>query len=184
MHRFYFPACPVDGPIEPPVPFGHMGTSGAIPNKCGSCRHSFEGSCTRFMDEVQRYMHLDFGPCGIPGPTDPVAYEDEFITSKVEIPRKCAKCPFLFTDRIYGFNCRKDTEKWGDCYRGLDWGSWSPDTIYLQLPVPKVTTKELARFARENDLVSFVREHRRVNPALSLEEARADFARFRELLAR
>jgi hypothetical protein len=136
------------------------------------------------MEEVQRYMHLDHGPCGIPGPTDPVVYEDEFITSKVEVPRKCVKCPFLFTDLIRGFTCRKDTEKWGDCYRGLDWGSWSPDTIYLQLSLPKVTTKELARFARENDLVSFVREHRRVNPGLSLAEARADFARFRELLAR
>jgi len=26
MHHLYFPACPVEGPIEPPVPFGHMGT--------------------------------------------------------------------------------------------------------------------------------------------------------------
>ncbi len=183
MHRFYFPPCPVDGPIDPPVPFSHMGTVGAIPNKCSGCVHSFEGSCTRFMEEVQRYMHLDFGPCGISGPTDPVIYEDQFVISKVEIPRKCAKCRFLFSHPIFGFTCRKDEEKWGQCYRGLDWGAWSPDTIYLELPQPKVTTKALVRFAREGDLASFVIEHRRINPGLSLAEARSDFARFIELLA-
>jgi hypothetical protein len=69
-------------------------------------------------------MHLDFGPCGIAGPTDPVIYEDKFIFAKVEIPRKCVRCRFLFHDSIYGFTCRKDSEKWGGCYRGLDWGAW------------------------------------------------------------
>jgi len=65
MHKLYFPRCPVDGPIEPPVPYNHMGIGGAIPNKCGSCDFLFEGGCTRFFDELQRYTHLDYGPCGV-----------------------------------------------------------------------------------------------------------------------
>jgi len=88
----------------------------------------------------------------------------------------------LAFDRIRGFICTKDKEKWGSCYRGLDWGTWAPDTIYLQLPAPKVTTKPLAAFASQNDLTAFIREHRRVNPGLSMEEAKADFQRFREVL--
>lgn len=182
MHHLYFPACPVEGPIHPPVPFAHFGTRGAIPNKCGHCKFMFEGGCTRYFEEVQRYMHLDFGPCGIDGPTDPVIYEDKFIQSKVDVPRKCSQCRFLIHDSIYGFTCRKDEEKWGGCYRGLDWGAWSPDRIYLDLPHPKLTTKVLVDRAHDEDLVGFVAEHRRINPDVSMVEARADFAKFRELI--
>ena len=182
MHRLYFPACPVDGPIDPPVPFCHMGTEGAIPNKCGGCRFSFEGGCTRFFEGLQRYMHLDHGPCGIHGPTDPVVYEDRFIRAKVEVPRKCAGCSFLFHDSIYGFTCSKDADKWGGCYRGLDWGAWSPDRIYFELPHPKLTTKALIDCAYRDDLVSFVAEHRRINPGIPVSEAKSDFVRVRELI--
>ena len=184
MHRFYFPACPVEGQFDPPIPYGHMGTNGAIPKKCSDCKLCFEGGCTRFFDDVQRYMHLDFGPCGINGPTDPVYYEDHFITAKVEVPRKCVRCPFLFHDSIYGFTCRKDVEKWGGCHRGLDWGAWSPDRIYLELPFPKVTTKTLVNLAHDEDLVGFIAEHRRINPGLSMTEAKEDYSRFRELISR
>ena len=159
-----------------------MGTRGAIPNKCGSCSHMFEGECTRFSAELQRFMHLDYGPCGITGPTDPVTYEDTFIRSKVEIPRKCARCCFLFHNSIYGFTCRKDSEKWGGCFRGLDWGAWRPDRLYLDLPPPKVSSKTLMDHAYANDLGQFVIEHRRLNPGLSLIEARSDFARIRQII--
>ena len=182
MHRNYFPRCPIDGPIEPPVPFGHMASRGAVPKKCSECQHLFEGECTRYIEDVGHYLHLDHGPCGIDGPTDPVLYEDEFVTSKAEVPRKCAKCVFLAVDRIYGFHCTKDADKWGDFHRGLDWGAWEPDCIYLELPLPKVTTKELSVFARRNDIMSFIKEHRRINPGLSIEEAKADFAHFRDVL--
>ena len=182
MHRFYFPACPVEGPTEPPVSFGHGGIHGSIPKKCGDCEHSFEGSCTRFFDEVQRYMHLDYGPCGIDGPTDPVVYEDEFITAKVEVPRKCAGCRFLVHDSIAGFTCHKDRDKWGDFRRGLDWEAWSPDQVYVELPHPKLTTRALVNCAHDEDLKGFVVEYRRINPGLSMNEAREDFARIRRVL--
>jgi len=182
MHHLYFPACPVDGPIDPPVPYGHMVSRGAIPNKCGRCRFMFEGGCTRFMEKLHRYLHLDFGPCGIDGPTDPVIYETRFIRAKVEIPRKCAECRFLIHDSIRGFTCRKDEEKWGDCRRGLDWGSWSPERIEFQLPFPKVTTKALVDCVYGDDLVGFVKEHRRINPGIPMSEAKSDFASMRKLI--
>ncbi|UCE56672.1 MAG: hypothetical protein JSV31_14860 [Desulfobacterales bacterium] len=182
MHRRYFPSCTVDGPIDPPTPFGHLGASGAVPNKCGTCDKLFEGECTRYIEEIGHYLHLDYGSCGINGPTDPITYEDDFITSKVEIPRKCADCVFLGIDRIHGFHCKKDSDKWGDFHRGLDWGRWKPDCIYLQLPLPKVTTQALAQFAQRNDMKSFIKEYRRINPGLSIKEAKADFAHFRNVL--
>ena len=123
MQSKYFPACPIDGPIEPPVPFSHAASRGAVPKKCSECEHLFEGECTRYIDEVGHYLHLDHGPCGIDGPTDPVPYEDEFIRAKVEIPRKCSTCVYLAVDRIPGFHCTKDSDKWGDFHRGLDWGA-------------------------------------------------------------
>lgn len=182
MHKYYFPVCPVDGPIEPPVPFNHMGVSGAVPNKCGQCPKLFEGSCTRYMEEVGHYLHLDYGYCGIPGPTDPVIYRDEFVVSKVEIPRKCSTCAYLVLNRIRGFHCSKDSEKWGYLDRGLDWGTWEPDSIYLQLPFPKITTRDLAVHAKSGDLIKFIKEYRRVNPGVSIEEAKSDYRRFRDIL--
>lgn len=181
MHKRYFPACPVEGPIEPPVPFCHMVFRGAVPNKCSTCKHMFEGECTRSFEEVGNYLHLDHGPCGINGPTAPVLYKNKFMTSKVEIPEKCSQCQFLVYDNIRGLTCRKDAEKWGDFSRGLDWGSWEPDSISLQLPLPKVTTKELSLFAKQNDLLKFTQEYCRINPGCSRDEAKADFCHIREI---
>jgi hypothetical protein len=177
MHNKYYPACPVDGPIEPAVPFAHMISRGAVPNKCSSCQFLFEGECRRMPD---RYLHLDHGPCGVDGPTDPVFYENEFVMAKVSVPRKCTTCRFLNIDSIDGFHCGKDSEIWGDFHRGLDWGAWSPDRIYLELPAPKITTRVLSECAHQNDLIGFIKEHRRVNPGFSLEEAKTDFAFFRD----
>lgn len=52
MHHIYFPVCPVDGPIEPPVRFNLMGLKGAVPKKCSECKHLFEGECTRYIKDV------------------------------------------------------------------------------------------------------------------------------------
>ncbi len=182
MHNLYFPSCPVEGPIEPPVSFNHLGISGAIPNKCGHCEMMFEGVCTRAMERLQRYMHLDYGPCGIPGPTDPVIYEDPFVRSRVEVPRKCSRCRFLIHDSIHGFTCKKDSEKWGRYHRGLDWGAWSPERIDFNLPHPKLTTKVLLDCVYTEDLSGFIKEHRRINPGLSMQEAKEDFTLMRNLV--
>lgn len=159
-----------------------MGLAGAVPNKCGQCPNLFEGSCVRYMEVVGRYLHLDYGPCGIPGPTDPVTYQDQFVVAKVEVPRKCSTCVYLAVDRTSGFNCRKDAQKWGRFGRGLDWGAWEPDVVYLELPPPKVTTKALAVYAKAGDLIEFIKEYRRVNPGLSIEEAKDDYRRLRAVL--
>ncbi|MCA9178802.1 MAG: hypothetical protein KDB14_30275 [Planctomycetales bacterium] len=142
----------------------------------------FEGECIRYLDEVGHLLHLDHGPCGVDGPTDPVRWEDDLIASKAEVPRKCVNCVFLAVDRIHGIHCTKDADKWGDFHRGLDWGAWEPECIHLELPLPKVTTKALSLFARQNDVMAFINEHRRINPGLSVEEAKADFAHFRSIL--
>jgi len=175
MHRNYFPKCQVNGPIEPPAPFGHLGLQGAVPKKCSGCKHLFEGECLRGGDVVGRYLHLDHGPCGIPGNTDPVIYENQHIKSKVTVPRKCASCLHLRNDSIRGFYCSKDSDKWGDFSRGLDWGTWQPDHIYFDLPLPKITTRTMCELVVSDDLVGFVTEYRRVNPGRSLQEAKDDF---------
>jgi hypothetical protein len=134
------------------------------------------------MDRLKRYMHLDYGPCGISGPTDPVIYEDQFIRAKVEIPRKCARCPFLFHHNIYGLTCRKDAEKWGGCHRGLDWNAWKPDRVYFNLPHPQITTQALVDAVYVDDLIAFVKEYRRVNPGTPIQEIREDFSTFRKYI--
>jgi hypothetical protein len=182
MHSRYFPPCPVDGPIDPPVAFGHVCLTGAVPAKCAQCPHLFEGECTRYIEDVGQYLHLDYGPCGINGSTDPVTFENQFVKAKVEVPRKCATCRHLAVHSIHGFHCTKDSDKWGDFHRGLDWGSWRPDFVYLQLPLPKITTRELSQHAFANDLVAFVREHRRINPGLAVEDAKNDFQHFRTVI--
>jgi hypothetical protein len=182
MHKIYFPSCKIEGDIEPPIPYNHMGITGAVPNKCGSCKHIFEGGCTRYMDLTNSYLHLDYGPCKVDGPTDPVIYEDEYIRGKVEVPRKCSKCVFLKVDRPYGFHCIQDKQKWGSYHRGLDWGAWEPDSIYLQLPLPKVTTKELSLYVKQDDLIKFIKEYRKRNPGLSINEAKDDYKYLQNIL--
>ncbi|SQI34220.1 Uncharacterised protein [Leminorella richardii] len=180
MYKKYFPACDINGSINPPAPFNHMGLRGAVPAKCANCSKLLEGECTRHMEIVGGYLHLDHGPCSIDGPSDPVIYENTFIQSKVTVPRKCSTCRFLSVAPIFGFQCHQDANKWGDFKRGLDWGAWKPSVIYLQLPEPKVTTKVLSQAVFDNDQIAFIREYRRVNPELSIEEAKMDFITLRK----
>ncbi len=184
MHRDYFPACPVDGPILPGVPFVHLASAGAVPRKCSTCSHLFEGECTRALETRGAYLRLDHGPCGVAGPTDPVPYENGYFSAKVTIPRKCAGCSHLVIDRQRGFDCEKDRSIWGDWMRGLDWGTWRPERIYLALRGSKVTTRAMADAVYDDDLVEFVRESRRVNPDVSIAETKRDFADLRQRIAR
>ncbi|UUO07944.1 hypothetical protein M4951_06415 [Blastopirellula sp. J2-11] len=182
MHRQYFPRCPVDGPIEPAVPYEYEGTRGAVPMKCSECPHLYGSDCTRAMPQIHHRLHLDHGACEIDGPTEPVLLDNEFLQSKVYVPQKCATCIFLGVDFAEGFYCTKDVEKWGDFRQGLDWGQWRPARIDFQLPSPKVTTRELTNFAYEDNLVAFVKELRRANPGVSITEAQGDFYRLRDMI--
>ena len=152
-----------------------MLSRGAVPKKCSECEHLFEGECLRGGEQAGRYFHLDYGPCGIPGKTDPVHYENGHIKAKVTVPRKCDFCHYLRYDFIHGFYCNKDSDKWGDFHRGLDWGTWQPDVVYFDLPLPKATTQKMCEMATSDDLVGFIAEYRRVNPGLSIQEAKEDY---------
>ena len=105
MDKYYFPKCPVEGPIDPPVPYFHGCFKGSIPQKCHNCKNSFEGECLRGMETVGRYLRLDYGPCGKPGRTDPVPFEDSFVSSVLQVPRKCAICKCIQYSPIFGFTC-------------------------------------------------------------------------------
>lgn len=177
MYHLAFPVCPVEGPIEPPVPYSHF-LEGAVPKKCSTCEFLFEGECTRAFEQLGRYLNLDHGFCGVPGSTDPVRYENKWMVSKVKVPRKCSTCHFLSVGDVRGFICRKDQHIWGSFPRSLDWGSWEPDGIYVELPFPKVTTRQLYLAAKKRDLVAFIQEYRRANPSTSIQEAREDYQEF------
>jgi hypothetical protein len=144
----------------------------------------FEGGCARALETQPEYLHLDHGPCGIAGPTDPVAYQNRYFSAKVNIPRKCASCSYLVIDRYRGFDCGKDRSIWGEWMRGLDWGTWRPDRVYLALPPSKLTTSAMVDAVYDDDLVAFVRESRRVNPDVSIAETKRDFADLRQRIAR
>ena len=131
--------------------------------------------CTRAMEQTGGYLHLDHGHCGIEGPTDPVFVENQFFSAKVQIPRKCENCRHLKVRWRQGFVCGKEPEKWGDFTRSLDWGYWEPDVVYVRLPPAKLTTRDLVRCAGHDDLISFIKEYRRVNPGSSILEAKEDF---------
>ncbi|WP_146564742.1 hypothetical protein [Posidoniimonas corsicana] len=109
-------------------------------------------------------------------------YEDGFISAKVAVPRKCVSCVHLQVDNVHGFHCLKDADKWGHFHRGLDWGSWRPDHVYLQLAPPKVTTKALSDHAFTGNQLAFIKEHRRINPGLSIREAKSDYEHFRRVI--
>ena len=137
MFQRQFPICQVEGPIEPAVPFSHMGFGGAIPNKCRNCKLMFEGSCTRGGYIGIPYLQLDYGPCGIDGPTFSVEFDNTEQNRRVGIPWKCSTCHFL-----RDLNCTKDDEKWGRRYRGLDWGDELVSLTRWVTTKEKDTTKE------------------------------------------
>lgn len=180
MHTDAFPPCPVHGPILPAVPHGYIG--GAIPQKCSTCELEFEGSCQRAMSQLGRFLSLDYGPCRVNGSTQPVRYENQFITSRVDVPEKCTTCRFLTYLSVYGFRCGEDAEIWGRPLKTLDWGSWHPEFIYVELPQPKITTRPLIERLWQRDLLGFLKEYRRVNPDTALSEAREDDARLLQLI--
>ena len=165
------------------MPFSHMLSRGAVPNKCSDCQFLFEGECTRAMKSLGRFMALDHGTCRVSGSTDPVRFENQFLTSVVEIPRKCSNCALLQIDSIRGFTCGQDAHIWGNFPRELDWGSWHPEYFYVELPQPKMTRRALIEQLWARDLVGFLKEYRRINPDTAMSEARDDYARLLQLIS-
>lgn len=147
----------------------------AVPKKCYECKNLFEGGCTRFFEEVKEYLRLDYDFCGVDGSTNPIMYEDKFVKSKVYIPKKCRTCKHLNIDGNWGFSCNKDSKIWGAFPRGLDWGTWEPDSVYIELKFPKKTTKTLISLVKKNKLVNFIKEYRKINKNYSIEEAKKDY---------
>ena len=113
MADFHTRECPVSGPQEP-VPYNHVGLSGAIPKKCNGCEFHFEGECKKI---TNRLLRLDYGPCGIVGSKELVRHPKVFRG----IPKKCSTCKHLAEDTIRKLICTKDPDIWGEFQRGLDY---------------------------------------------------------------
>jgi hypothetical protein len=121
------------------------------------------------------YRNLDYGPCPISGPQQPVIYENEFIQSKVCIPEKCRRCRHLHSDPTRGFVCNYEREKWGDFPRALDWGLWSPERSDLHLDSGRSLTQEFMSAVERGDQVHAIRVFRDQHRDATLKEAREAF---------
>ncbi|MFZ6760373.1 hypothetical protein ACO0K9_24480 [Undibacterium sp. Ji50W] len=141
MYRKSFPACTVKGSLAP-VPYGHMVLHGAVPEKCTSCKHLFEGSCTRALDDVEDYQSLDYGPCTVNGPCTPVPMPD---TSNriLFVPEKCQACTNLTRDTIRGYICNENISTWRSFPRSLDWGEWHPIHLPMGIQQKIIATDEV-----------------------------------------
>ena len=129
---------------------------GAVLKKRNTCKYLFERDYLRAVELTGCYLHLDHGDCGINVLSDSVKHKDHFVQSEVEIPRKCSECIHLLINLCYEFYCAKDTDKWSDFHRSLDWDVWKTEIIYVELPPPKVTTRILCQLANKDDLIGFI----------------------------
>lgn len=179
MFRTAFPRCTVPGSVDR-VPYGHF-MWGAIPQKCRSCDHLFEGGCTRAIEQVQGYLALDHGPCPIKGPTNPVLVDTPYYTSKVYVPSKCQSCRYLELDRIRGFVCNYERERWGSFPQTLDWGLWNPAHPNLGLKSGRSVPVEFIQAVQNQHEAQAVKAFRSAHPDTTFREARDAYA---ELLAK
>jgi hypothetical protein len=182
MYRRAFPRCTVEGSLGP-VPFSHLGLEGAVPAKCSTCSHLFEGECRRALEATQGHLALDHGPCPVAGPTQPVRVETPFYASKVFVPEKCRACRNLELDGVRGFLCTLDADRWGDFPRELDWGSWSPEHPLLGLQSGRSVPVDFVGAVRRDAEADAVRAFRQAYPTATFQEARDAFAELREKLA-
>lgn len=180
MYRKAFPRCTVDGPVEP-VGFGHLGSKGAIPRKCTACRYSMEGSCTRAIEEVAGYLHLDHGPCPVPGATHPVEVPSGVKGGVITVPDKCLGCEHLEMMRLV---CNYQRERWGDFPRSLDWGDWQPELPNLGLMSGRRVSDELLRAVCDGNKVAAIKAFMAVNAGAMMHEGMAAYDELSEKAAR
>ncbi len=178
MYRTVLPRCTIFGSVEP-VPYCHF-LSGAVPNKCQHCKYLFEGSCRRAVDQVQNYLSLDHGPCPINGKTNPILVETQYYKSKVFVPEKCCSCKHLELDRIRGFVCNFERERWGHFPRTLDWGAWTPEQPNIGLESGRSVSLEVLQAVAAKNEVHAIKAFRTSHPEVTLREARDAYS---ELLA-
>lgn len=184
MYRESFPKCKIEGSFKP-VEFGHMVSEGAIPHKCISCSHMFEGECLRGNPSIDGFLRLDYEPCGIDGSTEPIEIEKHQENS-IFVPTKCESCSFLKKDDIRHYICSKDREVWGDFPRDLDWGNWKPDYPLIRLIRyeegkysrtylgPATITKELVLLLKTKEIVEAIYLYRKLNHIETFKEAKED----------
>lgn len=141
MYHDSFPKCRRKGSYEP-VPFAHVVSEGAIPYKCSECRYICEGGCRRATWTNAVFLQLDYGPCRVKGPTEPVdgpevkrteyllalniSSESGYLAAGHQVPKKCATCEYIMLDGNLHYKCAQDAHIWGDFARSLDWGQWQP----------------------------------------------------------
>ncbi|WP_459212176.1 hypothetical protein [Aquimarina rhabdastrellae] len=125
MYRKSLPKCVKKGSYEP-VLYGHLCFTGAVPHKCSTCIHLFEGECTRALDKLDHLLRLDYESCHIAGSTEPIAIE-VINEDSVFVPKKCVNCEHITKSDIYGYFCSYEKDIWKDFPRDLDWGDWKPD---------------------------------------------------------
>ena len=174
MYRKHFPRCEVPGSVEP-VPYSHF-LSGAIPQKCDACPSSFEGGCTRAINEVGMYLHLDHGPCPKLGSTEPVLVDTQYYTSKVYVPNKCVHCRHLYLDSIAGFVCHFEKERWGHFPRNLDWGTWNPSHPIAGLDSGKSVSVDVLLAIQASNEVEAIKAYKMVHKTATIKEAREAYA--------
>lgn len=171
MYRKAFPKCEVAGSLDP-IEFNHGGYVKNIPRKCYECSNLFEGECVRAMEQVEDYLSLDYGACRKTGDCNPVLVEDQFVKSKVYVPAKCVKCPFLEYHTILGFRCHEDADVWGAYGKTLDWGHWSPELPNIGLESGKLVSMELIQAVQEKKEVDAIKIFRNLNKGTNIREAR------------
>ena len=177
MYNNAFPKCEVQGSFVP-IEFDHGALEGAIPEKCASCKESFEGSCLRAITLMDDYLSLDHGPCEIAGDTTPTKI-DSNNNAPIYVPKKCSQCDFLKQSDIDGYYCSSEREKWGDFHRSLDWGNWEPDHPVVGIrrinnnidEGPATITKELIALILENKTTKALKLYRSINAIDTIKEA-------------
>ncbi len=182
MYRTVIPRCTVPGSVEP-VPYSHFMT-GAVPSKCSTCEHLFEGSCRRAMEQVRGYLALDHGPCPMRGPTSPVIVETEHYISKVSVPAKCERCRHLALDRVRGFVCNFEHEKWGAFPRSLDWAAWSPEHPNVGLKSGRSVSHEVLQAVAAQREVEAIKAFRAAHRDATLKEAREAYSELLQQVSR
>jgi len=127
MYRKSFPKCKVEGDTTPLFEGLKTDLWYAVPKKCSTCEYLMEGSCTRNIEQMAGYLHLDAGSCGINGNTKPIAIDEIPKGNPIFVPEKCVNCEFMSRTDYNEYACKKDADLWGSHYRTFDWGDWQPD---------------------------------------------------------